>query len=204
MNATGSPSGTRAVFSQRLVLRKNPARELMHDYSRRMGWPILEETQSEEEIRSRVITLEIGGYSNLVYTEDTSAGECYVYAKGRSRAVVERLALSIAEDLEPWSVRELAEAIDRESSSAGLVRLLARLGLSAPYSFDETVFMRLARALRHESASVRLEAVYALSYSPWPEYEPILGQLAAQDPDEEVRELARDILKLYQEARKDD
>jgi hypothetical protein len=72
-----------------------------------------------------------------------------------------------------------------------------RLGVGAPYEFDDEVFRRITAGLVHGNADVRQLAMWGSVYSPWPDYLPYLRQIAERDKAPLLRERASDVLSIF-------
>ncbi|MFD7505957.1 HEAT repeat domain-containing protein [Streptomyces sp. NPDC059850] len=100
----------------------------------------------------------------------------------------------VQEELDPWESRILLLTIDDAPNPLSRARAVIRAGLGAPYAFDESFFSHIRDALGDSHEWVREAAVWATSYSPWPQYRPLLEDIARNDPKEKIRGDAAAIL----------
>ena len=126
----------------------------------------------------------------FVYAEDEVSKSSYLYVTGRDAADVEARIAAIADDLDPLTMNELSAAVEEAGDGPPLARALLRVGLGAPLEFDGSVFDLIRSGLTNEDEMVRQSTVYALTYSPWLEWLPVLREVARSDSSADVRELA--------------
>lgn len=184
-------------FGPRMLLRDCPARVRIGAYAEEMGWSIVSEvgdTGSGENLQL-VIAVAPGFLVN--YVEDFVSRQCYMYVSGSEAFATQRLALQVAGDLDPWALGELLDDVDQAPDPLTLGQRIVRLGIGAPYDFDETVFRKISEGMQHADARVRRLSMLACGYSPWLEYLPFLAEIAEADVDESLRERAMVILDTF-------
>lgn len=81
-------------------------------------------------------------------------------------------------------------------------KALAFLALLASDGYDPRIVDVIRRAAQDVDSDVRLDAVLAMRYAPWPDVLPLADQLL-DDPDYRVREEARGFLDAYDKMRRD-
>ncbi|MFF3872668.1 hypothetical protein [Streptomyces sp. NPDC001978] len=134
----------------------------------------------------------------LHYREDFLTKSPCAFVTGSDEHRVATAARFVEARLEPATVEEILEAADTvQHISADYALAVLRLGLGAPESFDERFSARIARAAEHPETEVRKAAAWATSYVIWPQFIPLLDQMAGQDSSEDVRRVARKILNAY-------
>lgn len=97
---------------------------------------------------------------------------------------------------------EILSMYDPEASPLDRAKALAFLALLASDGFDPRIVEVIRRAVRDADPEVRLEALLAMRYAPWPDILPFAKQLL-EDPDHRVREEARGFLDAYDEMRRE-
>jgi hypothetical protein len=105
-----------------------------------------------------------------------------------------RLLIVVIEVLYPWTIDELIRKVDSYSPAGNprdLARAVIRLGVGAPNDYNDEVFRWISHAMRSPEAWVRKAAIWATTYSRWPQFLPLLGQVADTDADPKLRSQAR-------------
>lgn len=128
------------------------------------------------------------------YLEDPVLEMNYFVCKGAEAAAAAR---QIGEDLAHYSESDL----DGEPGSAAEWKV--RLGLLAILrqgDFDERVFRQVLAGFHHRTARIRSQAVYAVTYLPWPAFIDPLAELVRKEPKTEVREEAEFMLNYIRQA----
>jgi hypothetical protein len=65
--------------------------------------------------------------------------------------------------------------------------------------YDPELFEFFRRLFADPQSEVRRAAIFAASYPAWREFEPLLRDLQANDPDEQVRQLAHVTVQSLEE-----
>ena len=107
---------------------------------------------------------------------------------------LDKLVAFAVEELYPWTLDELVDEV-KSRNVAGDPRSLAqaviRLGVGAPNEYNDEVFHRIADAMHSADAWGRKAAIWATTYSRWPQFLPLLREVADTDADQELRRQAR-------------
>jgi HEAT repeat protein len=136
---------------------------------------------------------------SLHYVEDDVAHCAYVFTSSSAYNLGAGFHEHAQQHLPVFTQDELLAAYDQAADPEGRANALLGAAISSGRKYDEPVFRRIVEALRDRDRRVRLAAVYAISYSPWPEYIPVLREVAAEDADDEVRTHARTMLAVLDE-----
>lgn len=188
------------IRTSRHVLRDYPAIVAVNALAERKGWALLFEDAADPERGTPYrVEWQTGKSLSLNYAEDDISKSAYIFVAGRFPDKVQELESSVLEEFHPLTVADLIQAVGDARSGPERARALVRLGLGSPAEFAADVFERIVDGMRDTEPMVRNTAVFATTFSPWPQYRPELRQLAADDPDEGVRTSAEGALRLYDE-----
>lgn len=177
MNSTHHQSG-------RLVLCRSPQDEAVEELASEQGWQRVEEV-TEEGVR-QVLWAVAPGIS-LTYTEDPVSHNAFAVLASEDRGTFEQVLDLIQDELMPWSRRALLISIDDARDALARARAVIRAGMGAPEHFDEDFFNCIQEPFGSPEIWVREAAVRATAYSPWPQYRPLLENMAQSDPEEKLR-----------------
>jgi hypothetical protein len=188
--------------SRRLVLQASQtAREDVAEYAESFGWPLLEEPRADAEGETLPETMwRISSTVNLHFVVDDATGCPYVYVTAAHHDQCQAFCAHAEQHLNVWPRDQLLGAYDDSSSVEERSGLLLMLALASPQNIDEEGRERIMVALRDPAEDVREAAIYATSYTPDPQYRPLLEGITESDPVEILREDAADMLAAYDEA----
>lgn len=104
-------------------------------------------------------------------------------------------AEALRQDTNALSDSELFELWDTETEphQAGVLALF--LGVVAPAEPAPAYRTRLQNAMTHVDHHVRACGLVAIGYRAWGGWEPTLANLAESDPDDDIRDFARQLLR---------
>jgi hypothetical protein len=125
---------------------------------------------------------------------------CYVYASDPIATIAKGWGDVIESELDIVPIAGIINAVDREQDPMRLASEIIRLGVTANPFYDADVFDRISNALRSPDDRVRELAIWATTYSSYPEYRPILRMIIEGDPVQHVRERATYVLRGFDEA----
>jgi hypothetical protein len=148
----------------------------------------------------RSVVWEVSSGTHAHYSVDDATGIAYVYVTSDTPEHADDLGERLTKALNALEYSSLVEKFDRsvdEDERAGNLLILA---LAAPQGFDQPSFDRISKALAAPEASLREAAIYASGYNPSSRYLPLLTRIAQQDPVEDLRADAEDMLAAYDEA----
>lgn len=196
------PSSSRPEWFQgpRIVPRTKMRRRELNEYANEEGWDYEEEIEADEQRGIwHEVRWSVGPGLRVHYIEDPVSSLGYFAVTGEDPQLIQSISAAIADDLETWSIEELSELFDSTNEPHALARTTVYLGLAASHDFDVRVFDRIRRALNHSEPEVRHAAMWAMSYSPWPPYRPLLSDAVRNDPDSDLREAAQAVLDGFDE-----
>jgi hypothetical protein len=186
----------------RYILRSYPAQYVAAEYAKRRDWEILSEIPEDQDRGTRHAIVWLTQTTlTFHYEEDYISSQAYVFLAGDDLAAAERLAADLVESLSPWTREELLDAIRDAATPAQRGRALLRAALGAPSELDEDFYEQIASGLTDQNPRIRGAAVLAATASPRSRFRPLLNDIAARDPDTEVREMAQAALRAYDEYR---
>lgn len=186
--------------SGKFVMRSFPALEEVEYLARSLGWAKASTVEKVPPFSGVEITWSSSDGETLRYVEDEMTGNCYVTVEAPSRELVQRTTETVLDELLPWELEELLFAVDTATDAVDLGLAVIRLSIAAPSHREEQIFQRVRFALTHSDARVRDMAIAAITYSPWPEYKPILRDIAQSDPEQKLRERGGLVLQSFADA----
>ena len=175
-----------------VVFAEHPALPSVAEYGDRHGWRIVSETPPGVPRNApREIVFSTGQADAAVHLcEDDITQNSYAFAVGGSKDGAEALIGVLERALPSWSVARLLTEVDRGAGFDEKGRALIRLAIAAPKEFDPAVFERVRDCLIHPDERLRALAIWATSYTPWPEYRRLLANVAAEDASKQIRDRA--------------
>jgi hypothetical protein len=184
----------------RYLLRDGVGEDDVAAFAAEHGWDLVSRDVADRERGTEHDTMwSTRDRVTFHYHEDGAARRPYVYLAGRDLAKVEHFRDVVDGRLNPLQDAELLS--DVSAQPPGPKRALAILlaGIGAPMGYDKRFFTVIAAAMKDDVAELRKVGVLASTYSPWPEYRPLLADLARDDADPEVRELAQATIRAFDE-----
>jgi hypothetical protein len=134
---------------------------------------------------------------SIHYTVDAMFGADYVTVAGPSESAVRPYAVHVLDELEPWTVGQLIDALVRAGDVKERCQLIVQIGLAAPVEFDEGCFRRIRDAMANNDARIRYVSLWATTYTGYREFIPTVRDLAKRDPEEWVRARAAIIAEAF-------
>ncbi|MGM0344561.1 hypothetical protein [Streptomyces sp. Adlamb9] len=182
--------------TQRTLFTEQAARDQVLAYAAEMGWrtALVEGDPTRENFR---VNFEVAPEVFVHYVEDFTSRQRYFYVTGPTELAIDQLATLVASDLATYALSDFLRACD-VAEGVERARANMRLGVAAPYDYDEDVFERISAGMRHEDPRVRRLSMWATTYSPWGQYLPLLRDIARADPDPALRDRAVTILSVYE------
>jgi hypothetical protein len=121
------------------------------------------------------------------YVVDHNLGVRYLAVQGENAEMIAESLTSQLPTLSREDVRHLVECAADRDAKIGTVYYVAAFVTEV---YDPELFEFFRRLLSDPQPEVRRAAIFAASYPAWREFEPLLRDLQANDPDEQVRHLA--------------
>ena len=169
-------------LGRRCVLRDSVTAEDVMDYAENSGWlPIGHIAADPAQGVHFELLWSVGPEVTAHYVEDGFAHVRYVTATGSDLVRIEATAARIERQLQAWTVDELSGQLDRAELAQDRAAAVVRLGMAAPLTAIPAVIDRLKAATRDSDHSVRHAAVWAMIYTAWPRFRPVLAGLV-DDP----------------------
>lgn len=185
--------------SRKYLLSSQSYEDEVSVVAEKLGWPLL--GTLPEDVASLTSRQFFWGKSEdlvLHYMEDVLSKSPCAFVTGVDERQVATAARFLEAQLRPATAEEILDAADAvQDIPHDYVLAVLRLGLGAPESFDERFCSRIGKAARNSHDEVRKAAAWATSYVVWPQFIPLLSQLAESDSSESVRRVAIDILSAY-------
>lgn len=182
----------------RLVLRDGAGEVEAEGFAGELAWPRLEEYPAvPEELQPREVTWGIGPNAVMHYIEDVISGYCWVTFSGFNPETLLDIREAAILALPVRTEDEIISGYDRATTPDALVSATYLAGIAAPESFEERFFQRVERSLASGATQVRQAALWATTYSAWPEFRPALALIAHHDPDPARRQDAAFVLEAF-------
>jgi hypothetical protein len=180
--------------SDRLVLGRSPQDEGVEELASEQGWQRVEDVTEDG---GRQVLWAVGPGTSLTYVEDPVSHNAYAVLVSEDKETYEQVLDVIIDELMPWQRRALLSSIEQAEEALARARAVIRAGLGAPDHYDEDFFTRIRDAFGSPEKWVREAAVWATSYSPWPQYRPLLEAVKQSDPEEKLRSDAAAVLSSF-------
>ncbi len=136
--------------------------------------------------------------ASLHYIDEPIVRFPYVQVVGADR---DEVASILRKHVDFFTDEEIFQMWDDASSDAEHETAAFHLGVASPEHLSEPFLERMRKALQHPSPTVRLAAILAVGYRGWREFEPILAEMKAKDPDSDVRTRAESMLEAMHQQR---
>lgn len=189
------------MISDRMVLREQGTEEGVQGFARGLSMTKIRDVSSpERQTVVREITWESPSGVKLHYAADYLSASLIISVEGDDDDHFNRFLKAVVRLLDPWSLDELINEVDScaVDDSRSLALAVIRLGVGAPNEYNDEVFNQISDAMRSPDAWVRKAAIWATMYSQWPQFLPLLEQIADADADEEIRNDARRMVNFAQ------
>ncbi|GHH10965.1 hypothetical protein [Streptomyces lanatus] len=173
--------------SRRLILHDRVEGADIQELAQRAGWTFLGDIDRDPE---RGVFYEakwdIGNGGSAHYIVDEFADVPYMVVVHEDPSVTDETLATIEQSLAVWTVDEMLEDCYVNVWPAGWVKALLRVGAGAPLSAVPEIVEHIEFSAEHKYAEVRRAAVWAMTYTAWPEFQGCLTRLSGTDEDEEV------------------
>lgn len=186
--------------SKRYILRKRGQEALVRQLVASIGGSVLvERAANKRKNIARAVLWEIIPGLTIGYYDDARAdASCLIIRSERDIVEVREYEAILRQHLDFLEDSDLLAALqESEPGKKSQILSLLRLGLGAPFSFDERFFGQLSMAVQNTEPDVRIAALRGITYTEWPQFRPLLQHIASNDSDESVRKLASQIVSVY-------
>ncbi|MER6012900.1 HEAT repeat domain-containing protein [Streptomyces bluensis] len=186
-------------FEVRMVLRPPGGRESAETVTSAGEWQLVETNQGEESAAYMVFrTWAPARGLWLSYLEDLTTQAAVLIAFGEDGAQVADLAHRMSVFVPVMSRGEVVAGPATAKDPQERIPAVVRVALAAERDFDAELFEVLAAAAHDPDPYVRNAAAWSTTYLEWPKSLDLLRELASRDPDEHVRQSARDLLNDFE------
>lgn len=186
--------------SRRYISRTRDLESVVRRLAEVHGWTLAFErpADSQQGIGIALIWEIIVGLTVAYYDEPRVQVSCLIARSARHLSEVREYEAFLTRRLDLLDVSELlaAPSLAEPGSKAEVLSLL-RLGFGAPVEFDQRYFDRLSSAMRAANSEIRDAALRGMNYTEWPQFRPVLQQVAKRDSNRSVRKLAKRILTIF-------
>ncbi|MER7379716.1 HEAT repeat domain-containing protein [Streptomyces lanatus] len=162
-------------------------------------WRLVETNEGEESAAYMVFrTWSPASALWLSLVEDMTTKACVLIAFGADGEQVADLAHRMSVFVPVMSREEVLAGPDMAEDPQGRIPAILRVALAAGPEFDAGLFRILTETAQDPDPFVRNATAWSTTYLEWPQSLDLLRELASQDPDERVRQSARDLLNDFQ------
>jgi hypothetical protein len=187
---------------RRVVLTPDVSRAAFRDLARMNDWVPYRVAGPDEREPYTETWLAHGGRAVLQYTEDDLLDAVYVVVSGE---MTNDVAPLVEAGLPTIAVTDALDQFERTAPGAGRGQPLAHAVIAAdPDAVDERLLRALEEALADPVRETRTVAVTGSTYLGWRELDPLLREVSASDPDEDLRRLAEQVLAAIRRHRNGD
>lgn len=180
------------------VLRESPGIQDASRYAEQMGWSEFAERAADP---ARGVNYEFVWKADdrviFTYGLDDISQFGFILFNGEDVHQIEQLLEDAALELNTWTIDEMADAVVAADTPEKRGHAILRLALGSPPHFDQRVFDSLRDALLDDNPEIRNAGIHAATYSPIPEYRPMLEEVRQNDPLPELSDLAAAALDSY-------
>jgi hypothetical protein len=159
-------------------------------------WPLIESNDGEQDASYRCYRL-WGAAPGLwvMYLEDLTTRVGILVLFGEDAADVAELSrrLRLMYSIDPYSREELLADAAR-LQGLDKIRAILRVALAMGDRFDPEYFAAISAAARDADPEIRNAAAWSTGYLESPESMQLLADLAANDPHDQVRQAAKELL----------
>lgn len=159
-----------------------------------LGWLFEEEFPADAECPYEAVWSVPTAGAQVHYIEDYIAGSAWFAFDADTSSNLEHLLV------EHFVGRTLEQALDsaqQAADPADQINAAAMLAVLGPDNADPRCFAALVRLMQAPDAQVRLRSIVAAASLAWPEFIPVLSEIASQDPEDFVRWRATDTLEAF-------
>jgi hypothetical protein len=198
-------AGLMKIISGRMVMREPISEESVQLFANEFNMTKIRELSvPERQTIVREVTWEVNPGLKMHYALDRLSSSSFIVVEGDDDRRSSQLVDAVEDGLDPWTLDELLEEVDLETAlydddsgdSRSVAQAVIRLGVGTPNEYNEEVFGRISGAMRSSEAWVRRAAIWATAYSRWPQFLPLLNEIADTDPDQEIRSDARAMVDI--------
>ena len=184
---------------KRLSLREGTGRDFIEMVAGAGSWKLVGHNAGEDNA-SYMCTRTWGVLAGLwvSYLEDITTGASALVVFGESEQDVQELIQRITPIIQPYTKHEMISLARGEGSVQDRIRAILRVAVAAGEDFDPESFEIISGAARDPDPNIRNAAAWSTTYVFWPQALKMLRDMAANDPDERVRQSARGLLADFQ------
>jgi hypothetical protein len=183
----------------RMVLRPPAGRDSVEMVTSAGEWQVVESNEGEESSAYMVFrTWAPAAGLWLSMVEDITTRACVLIAFGDDGEQVADLAHRMSVFVPVLSRAEVVAGPGAAEDPQERIPAVVRVALAADPEFDAELFQVLTVAAQDPDPFVRNAAAWSTTYLEWPQSLDLLRELASRDPDERVRQSARDLLNDFE------
>lgn len=187
--------------SPSLVLREIPGDEVLDELAGGLGWLLIADNSEEQYARhSRERSWQVSDSLFVHMIGDNLSGYCAFTVTSTDSHQMSKFTELLVLELNPFTRAELLAPVPESADAVERMHAVMRLALGAPEEFDPEMYDRVVLAAADPEPGVRDAAVWVSAYVAWPMMRQLLRRVAEQDPVDEVRMDAENLLRMYDDA----
>jgi hypothetical protein len=186
--------------SRRYILRTQGLEPVVRRLAEDYGWTLVAERAADNQrgIGIALIWEIIVGLTVGYYDEPPTQVSCLIVRSARDLSEIREYEAFLTRRLDILTDSELLVPPPQMSpGTRGEILFLLRLGFGAPLNFDQRYFDQLSSATQSANRETRDAALRGITYTEWPQFRPVLQQVAKHDSDRSMRKLAKQILSIF-------
>ncbi len=164
----------------RSVLKDWVSREEIDRLASEKWWVFLGEVEATENTPYQKIWTTTDRKKAIHYIDDSLILIRYLQIKGEQPGEV---ADDIRASLDVYDKDEIRQMVESATQSSDVIDAIYIACVAAPQLYDEEYFQLFEDVLSHPDPEVRRAAIFAMSYVPWPQFNPLLEHVIATDPE---------------------
>lgn len=181
--------------SIRIVLNDPEAEAKICSLSVDYFWDLIEMIR-EDELNSVPYELHFkSDDSDLAvnYVVDPNSECVFVSISGEGK---ELAAENIMEKVGHWTAEEMFDSWDHADNDTKKILSILRIGVGAPQEYEVQFATKFAEGIASGDRAVREATLSAIGYRDWPEFDPVLQEVADTDEDARCRQRASIMLEI--------
>lgn len=186
--------------NRRIIFKNSEGEVTITSLSVDGGWDLVEMVRADPD-NQIPYELHFKSYKEdveVVYVEDPISECSYAIVSGED---MDATCLLIEEKTECWTAEEMFSDWEKAPHDTAQILAILRIGVGAPYEYDERFANKLKEGLASDDNQVREATLAAIGYRDWQEFDSLLEDVAANDPDERCRTRAAVMLEIRERER---
>jgi hypothetical protein len=165
-----------------------------------LDWSFVKSIKASEDTPHEVIWQDLNDLVNIHYLEDFYIDFAYLVLRGEAWDALKQVEANILEVVPVCQTQafflKTLEVIPEDINQ--VIYAIYGLGLTAPQTYEFSVFSVFQKLTVHLNSVVRSSAIIAIGYIGWPEFKTLLAEIQIADPDVKVQKDAEVMLSGFE------